>query len=315
MICVVTGCAGFIGSNLVDSLLAKNHQVIGIDNLSTGNLFFLEDAIKNKKFNFIEIDLKDYKLLDKIFYNSDIIFHLSANADIKDGLKNPRKDLEENTLVTFNVLNAMREQNVKKIVFASTGSIYGEALTIPTSEDSEFPIQTSLYGASKLACEGLIASFCEGYNFQSWIFRFVGILGKRYTHGHVFDFYKKLLNDPKNIHILGNGQQRKSYLHIDDCINGINYAIKNSNKKVNIFNLGLDEYCKVNDSLKWIIDELELKPNITYEGGERGWVGDSPFIYLNINKIKKLGWVPKKNIKESVLETIKYLKKNKSRFF
>ena len=315
MICIVTGCAGFIGSNLVDELLAKNHTVIGIDNLSTGNLLFLENAKKNTRFNFIELDLKEYDLLSKIFNKSDIVFHLSANADIKDGLQNPKKDLEENTIVTFNVLNAMREQNVKKIVFASTGSIYGEAKTIPTSEDSEFPIQTSLYGASKLACEGLIASFCEGYNFQSWIFRFVGILGGRYTHGHVFDFYKKLLMDPDNIHILGNGKQKKSYLNIEDCINGIFFAIENSNEKVNIFNLGLDEYCEVNDSLNWIINELQLNPNITYQGGQRGWVGDNPFIYLNVNKIKKLGWTPKKNIKESVLETIRYLKLNKDRFF
>lgn len=315
MICIVTGCAGFIGSNLVDDLLAKNHTVIGIDNLSTGNLFFLENAKKNTRFNFIELDLKEYDLLPKIFYNSDIVFHLSANADIKDGLQNPRKDLEENTMVTFNILNAMREKSVKKIVFASTGSIYGEAKTIPTSEDSEFPIQTSLYGASKLACEGLIASFCEGYDFQSWIFRFVGILGSRYTHGHVFDFYKKLLIDPNNIHILGNGKQKKSYLNIEDCIDGISFAIENSNAKVNIFNLGLDEYCEVNDSLNWIIDELQLNPNITYQGGERGWIGDNPFIYLNVNKIKKLGWTPKKNIKESVIETIRYLKMNKDRFF
>ncbi len=315
MNCLVTGCAGFIGSNLVDFLLEKNHNVFGVDNLSTGKKLFLQNAFKYKNFNFLEIDLKNPKSLSNKLKNIDIVFHLSANADVRNGLKNPDKDLNENTIVTFNILNAMKDQNVNKIVFSSTGSIYGDTDIIPTPENSPFPIQTSLYGASKLACEGLISAFSHGYNFQSWIFRFVGILGERYTHGHIFDFYKKLLLDPRNIHILGDGNQKKSYLNINDCLDAIYLAINNANKNINIFNLGLEDYCTVNDSLKWISNNLNLKPIVTYEGGKRGWIGDNPHIELDISRIKKLGWKPKKNIKESVIDTLNYLKKHKNIFF
>lgn len=315
MNCLVTGCAGFIGSNLVDFLLEKNHNVLGVDNLSTGKKLFLQKAFKYKNFNFLEIDLKDRKSLSNKLKNIDIVFHLSANADVRNGLKNPDKDLNENTIVTFNILNAMRDQNVNKIVFSSTGSIYGDTDIIPTPESSPFPIQTSLYGASKLACEGLISAFSHGYNFQSWIFRFVGILGQRYTHGHIFDFYKKLLLDPRNIHILGDGNQKKSYLNINDCLDAIYLAINNANDNINIFNLGLEDYCTVNDSLKWILNNLNLKPIVTYEGGKRGWIGDNPHIELDISKIKKLGWQPKKNIKDSVIDTLNYLKEHKDIFF
>ena len=315
MNCLVTGCAGFIGSNLVDFLLEKNHNVLGVDNLSTGKKLFLQKAFKYKNFNFLEIDLKDRKSLSNKLKNIDIVFHLSANADVRNGLKNPDKDLNENTIVTYNILNAMRDQNVNKIVFSSTGSIYGDTDIIPTPESSPFPIQTSLYGASKLACEGLISAFSHGYNFQSWIFRFVGILGERYTHGHIFDFYKKLLLDPRNIHILGDGNQKKSYLNINDCLDAIYLAINNANNNINIFNLGLEDYCTVNDSLKWILNNLNLKPIVTYEGGKRGWIGDNPHIELDISKIKKLGWKPKKNIKDSVIDTLNYLKEHKDIFF
>jgi len=308
---IVTGCAGFIGSNLVDRLLKnKKNYVIGIDNYSTGNAKFLEKARNSKNFKFIKADLLNLNKLKNSFKGGDIIFHLAANADVRFGVNNPRKDLEQNTIVTHNVLEAMKFNNIKKIVFSSTGSVYGESKVIPTHENSPFPIQTSFYGASKVACEGLISAYCEGFNIQGYIFRFVSILGERYTHGHVFDFYKKLKKNPKKLEVLGNGKQRKSYLYIQDCIDAIFLALKKSKKKLNIFNLGLNDYCEVNQSVKWICDELGLKPELKYTGGNKGWIGDNPFIFLETKKISKLGWRPKKSIKDGVIKTLKYLKKN-----
>lgn len=306
----VTGCAGFIGSNLVDRLLQDGHEVIGFDNFSTGLAQFLESANQSPQFTLIKGDLLDKELIKTAMQNIDAVFHLAANADVRFGTDHPHKDLEQNTLATFNVLEAMRANQVKTIVFASTGSIYGEAKIIPTPEHAPFPIQTSLYGASKLAAEGLIQSYCEGFDFQAYIFRFVSILGERYTHGHVFDFYKQLLKNPEKLFVLGNGQQKKSYLYIQDCIDAIFWAMKNSHEKVNIFNLGTDEYCQVNDSIGWICEYLNMKPERHYGGGERGWIGDNPFIFLETHKIRSLGWKPKLSIEEGVKKTIQYLHKN-----
>lgn len=310
MRCLVTGCAGFIGSNLTDRLLADGHEVIGIDNFSTGLPEFIANANKSKKFQLIETDLINKINYKHALQDIDIVYHMAANADVRFGTHHPHKDLEQNTLVTFNVLEAMRENNVKKIVFASTGSIYGEADVIPTPEHSPFPIQTSLYGASKLAAEGLIQAYCEGFDFQAFIFRFVSILGERYTHGHVFDFYKQLLKDPTKLQVLGDGKQKKSYLYIQDCIDAIFYALNNATGKINIFNLGTDEYCQVNDSIGWICEHINLTPHLHYTGGSRGWIGNNPFIFLDCSKIRTLGWKPKLNIREGIKRTIQYLFEN-----
>lgn len=307
---IVTGCAGFIGSNLVDRLLDDGHEVIGFDNLSTGQLGFLKNALDNKKFEFVELDLYDNNNISDLFNGADTVFHLAANADVRFGTNHPRKDLEQNTIVTYNVLEAMRICKIKKIIFSSTGSVYGESPVIPTPEDGPFPIQTSLYGASKLAGEGLISAYCEGFGFQSYIFRFVSILGERYTHGHVFDFYKKLKLDPLNLEVLGNGMQRKSYLYVHDCIDAIFLALEKANEKINLFNLGVDGFCEINDSVEWICNEMNLKPTIKYSGGDRGWIGDNPFIYLDTKKIQALGWEPKISIKEGIIKTLDYFKQN-----
>jgi UDP-glucose 4-epimerase len=307
---IVTGAAGFIGSALVDRLLAYGHQVVGIDNFSTGQHRFLERALLNPNFELIHIDLLELENLKQAFNKGDIVFHLAANADVRFGTNNPRKDLEQNTIATYNVLEAMRTNDIKKIVFSSTGSVYGESVLIPTPENGPFPVQTSLYGASKAAGEGLITAYCEGFGFQSWIFRFVSILGERYTHGHVFDFYQKLKADPTRLLVLGNGKQRKSYLHIQDCIDAIFLAIDKASEKVNILNLGVDGYCEVNDSIGWICEELGLIPTLEYSGGERGWIGDNPFIFLDTKKIQSLGWQPKIGIREGVIKTVKYLRAN-----
>jgi UDP-glucose 4-epimerase len=306
----ITGCAGFIGSNLTNRLLQAGHEVVGYDNFSTGRREFLVEAQTSSRFRLVQGDTLDLACLTEAMAGCDFVFHLAANADVRFGLEHPRKDLEQNTLATFNVLEAMRASGVKRIAFASTGSIYGEPQLFPTPEDVPFPVQTSLYGASKLAGEGLIAAYCEGYDFQGYIFRFVSILGEHYTHGHVFDFYKKLSANPVEIEVLGNGRQRKSYLYVHDCIAAMFLVIEQATAKVNIYNLGTDEYCTVDDSLGWITKHLGLTPHCRYTGGERGWVGDSPFIFLDTQKVQRLGWQPKLTIRESVIQTLKYLQDN-----
>lgn len=307
---VVTGCAGFIGSNLVDRLLANGHHVTGIDNFSTGQRRFLAGALAHPNFRLVEIDLLDLDSLKQAFAGGEAVFHLSANADVRFGTEHPRKDLEQNTIATYNVLEAMRANGIKKIAFSSTGSVYGDMPVIPTPEDGPFPVQTSLYGASKAAGEGLISAYCEGFGFQCCIFRFVSILGERYTHGHVFDFYLKLKADPSRLPVLGNGKQRKSYLYVQDCIDAILLAMDKASDKVNIFNLGVDGYCEVNDSIGWICEELGVQPQLEYSGGDRGWIGDNPFIFLDTQKIQALGWRPKLGIREGVIKTVEYLRAN-----
>lgn len=307
---IVTGCSGFIGSNLINRLLADGYQVVGIDNFSTGQRRFLSAALSHSNFRLLEIDLLDITALKQGFAGGEVVFHLAANADVRFGTSHPHKDLEQNTIVTYNVLEAMRANGIGKIAFSSTGSVYGESLVIPTPEDGPFPIQTSLYGASKLAGEGLISAYCEGFGFQSYIFRFVSILGEHYTHGHVFDFYQKLKADPTRLPVLGNGKQRKSYLYVQDCIDAMLLAMDKATGKVNIFNLGVDGYCEINDSISWICEELGVTPRIEYSGGDHGWIGDNPFIFLDTRRIQTLGWKPKLGIKEGVIKTVQYLRSN-----
>jgi UDP-glucose 4-epimerase len=306
----VTGGAGFIGSTLVDRLLADGHDVVAFDNFSTGQERFLQDASTRPHFRLVRGDTLDRQAIAKAIERADVVFHLAANADVRFGTDHPRRDLEQNTIATFNVLEAMRQNGIRRIVFASTGSIYGEATVIPTPEDAPFPVQTSLYGASKLAGESLIQAYCEGFGFQAWIFRFVSILGERYTHGHVFDFYKSLRLDPMRLRVLGDGRQRKSYLYVQDCIDAILLAMTRATEKVNIFNLGVDEYCCVNDSLRWITERLGVSPTFEYTGGDRGWVGDNPFIFLDTARIRALGWTPTLSIREGILRTLDYLQAN-----
>jgi len=311
----VTGAAGFIGSNLVDRLLADGTDVVGWDNFSTGQKKFLDGALKNKNFKLIEGDNLDLAALTKAMAGCDLVFHLAANADVRFGLQHPSKDLQQNTTATFHVLEAMRASGIKRIAFSSTGSVYGEAEIIPTPEIAPFPIQTSLYATSKLAGEGMIESYCEGYGFEGYIFRFVSILGERYTHGHVFDFYKQLLDHPDHLKVLGDGLQRKSYLYVQDCVNAMFHVInlctaKKAKHHVEIYNLGTDEYVQVNDSIKFICATLGLKPKLEYTGGNRGWIGDNPFIFLDTKKIRATGWKTSLTIEQGSGRTLQWLQQN-----
>ncbi len=311
---VVTGAAGFIGSNLVDSLLNQGIEVLGIDNLSTGRIKFLSEALNHPKFTFLKEDLYFGEDLSNVFVGIDAVFHLAANADVRFGADHPARDLEQNTIVTHKVLEAVRKAGVKKFIFSSTGSVYGEAEVVPTPEDAPFPIQTSLYGASKLACEGLIAAYAESFGIQAWIFRFVSILGPRYTHGHVYDFYEQLMKHPEKLVVLGNGHQKKSYLHVLDCVDAIHLSVRKFTNSVNVINLGVDGYCEVRDSIGWITNEMGLDPEINFGTETKGWIGDNPLIHLSTRKVESLGWKPKFTIEEGVRDTVRFLSSNPDLF-
>jgi UDP-glucose 4-epimerase len=311
----VTGAAGFIGSNLVDRLLRSGVEVVGWDNYSTGQKAFLAGAMKEPNFRFVRGDNIDQSALTQAMDGCDFVFHLAANADVRFGLDHPSKDLQQNTIATFNVLEAMRANGIRRIAFSSTGSVYGEAAVIPTPEDAPFPIQTSLYGASKVAGEAQIQAYCEGFDFEGYIFRFVSILGERYTHGHVFDFYRQILDDPTKLTVLGDGTQRKSYLYIQDCISAmlqVALAATAASAKHGsvVYNLGTNEYCTVKDSISWICSRLGVEPKLEFTGGSKGWVGDNPFIFLETKRIRKTGWKPKLTIRESVIRTLEWLMDN-----
>jgi len=301
---LITGGAGFIGSNLVDLLLAKGHRVRVIDNFSTGRIEFLEDALKHLNFDLVRGDLLDQSVLDDALTEVDAVVHLAANADVRFGWNHPRRDLEQNVVATQNVLEAMRKRGVTRIVFSSTGSVYGEATEFPITERTGFPIQTSLYGASKAAAEGLIAAYSEAGFCSATVFRFVSILGPRYI-----DFVSRLKRDPSAITILGNGFQRKSYLHVSDCVRAIEMILAD-NEKHEIYNLGVPDFCTVNDSLSWICERLNVRPSVSRSNSDRGWIGDNPFILLDVNKISMRNWLPTHGIRDSVESTVDWLMNN-----
>jgi UDP-glucose 4-epimerase len=315
----ITGVAGFIGSTLADRLLAQGVAVVGWDNFSTGQRRFLEGALRHPGFTLAEGDNLDPSKLTAAMRGADFVFHLAANADIKDGWSHPEKDLQQNTIATFNVLEAMRANGVRRIAFSSTGSVYGEALVTPdkpTPETDPFPLQTSLYAASKAAGEGLLSSYGEGGQLdEAYIFRFVSILGERYTHGHVFDFYQQLLAHPDHLRVLGDGKQRKSYLYVQDCVDAILHVTERGTAReakhhTQVYNLGTPEYVEVNQSIGYICQALGLKPRLDYTGGDRGWIGDNPFIFLDTKKVQATGWKPKLTIADGIIRTLHWLKAN-----
>ncbi|MCL2449609.1 MAG: NAD-dependent epimerase/dehydratase family protein [Polyangiaceae bacterium] len=305
---LVTGGAGFVGSHVVDRLLAQRARITVLDNLSTGfRQFVPEDRVK-----FIHGDLLDQAVVDRAVQGQDFVFHFAANADVRNGLQHPRVDVAQNVLATHNLLEAMRAHGVKNIAFSSTGSIYGEPQVFPTPEDCPFPTQTSLYGASKVGAEGLLTAYAFGFGFSVWIFRFVSLLGPRYSHGHVLDFWRSLRRDPTKLRVLGDGTQRKSYLHVLDCVDAMWTAIERSRSPndIHIYNLGQPDWVDVNQSIRIICAELGVAPALEYAGGPRGWVGDAPRILLDLSRIMALGWKPKTTIAESIAETVRFLDKN-----
>ena len=308
----ITGGAGFIGSNLADRLSAQGVEVVIVDDFRTGRREFVTEALERPGVRIVEGDVLDPAVLDDAVKGCDWVFHLQANADVRHGLEHPRRDLEQNTMATSNVLEAMRANGVSRIAFSSTGSVYGEPEVFPTPEDAPFPVQTSLYAASKLAGEGLITAYASGYGFTGLICRFVSILGERYTHGHVFDFYCALMRDPTHLRVLGDGHQEKSYLYIQDCVSAILAAAERHHDEpgAHIYNLGTDETVVVDDSVEIITGHLGLSPEIEHTGGQRGWTGDSPLIHLDTRRIRDLGWRPTLTIPEAIIRTLEWLQAN-----
>jgi UDP-glucose 4-epimerase len=313
MKCLVTGGAGFIGSHIVDRLIAEGNEVTIYDNFSSGRLEFIEHHLGQKTFKYVMADLLDLESIKKAVGGHDVVFHLSANPDARWGIENTRLDLEQETLATYNLLESMRLAKVNKIVLASSGTIYGETPVIPLTEDYGPVLPISLYGAGKVACEGLISAFCHTFGMQAWIFRFANVVGGRTTHGVIFDFINKLKKDPHTLEVLGDGTQCKPYLHVKECVGGILFGLAHASDKVNVFNLGCDTATDVKTIAQMLVAEMGLKDvKFNYTGGDRGWPGDVPQVRFNVAKINGLGWHAGFNSDEAVRQAIKDIVGGKS---
>jgi UDP-glucose 4-epimerase len=304
---VVTGGAGFIGSNLVDRLVSLGHEVTVIDNFATGR----EDFLAGSGARVVRGDLLSERgLWQSALEGADTVFHIAANADVRDGWSDPRRDFYQNVDVTLNVLEAAVESGVPEFVFTSTGSVYGEPEEFPTPETAKFPLQTSLYGASKISAESFIQAYAEGGKIRATIFRLVSVLGPRYTHGHVVDFVRKLKIDPTRLSVLGNGHQVKSYMNVADCVRALSDL--RGERSVEVFNIGRDEFVTVRESLAYILDELAIDPVVDYGDEPRGWIGDNPRIHLDVSKAASHGWQAETSIEASVRETVRWLLANEN---
>jgi len=306
---LVTGGAGFIGSHLVDKLVNEGYEKVTVyDNFSSGREDFIQHHVGKGYFKLVRADLLDGDVIDRELKEGyDVVFHLAAIPDVRLGEKMPEIS-KIDILATYNLLDAMRKRDVKNIVFSSSSTVYGEAPPVPLKENYGPLLPISVYGAAKLACEALISSFCHTFDMKGWIFRFANVVGSRSTHGVIFDFIKKLRKNPKELEILGNGKQKKSYLYISDCIDGMLFGFERSSDQINLFNLGTEGATEVNDIAKMVVEEMGLEGvKFRYTGGDRGWKGDVPRFQFNIEKIKSLGWKPKYESDEAVRKAIRDL--------
>lgn len=305
---LVTGGAGFIGSNLVKKLISDSHSVTIFEKIEKNKAYRLESIFD--KIEYETIDIKNLELIKQKIKNFDVVAHFAASADIAIGQTDTKADFENGIMTTFNVLEAMRINGINKIIFPSSSTIYGNFSKIPTPEDAGLLFPTSLYGAAKLSSEALISAFCHIFGMKSWIFRFGNVLGSDMTRGVIKDFIKKLKTDSTKLEILGNGKQLKDFIYVDDCIDAMLFALKNSDEVVNVFNLGTGQTTSVNNIAQWVIEEMNLEDvKLTYTGGESGWQGDAPIVHYDILKIKSLGWSPKllsnEAVKFSIQNTLK----------
>jgi UDP-glucose 4-epimerase len=308
---LITGGAGFIGSHIVDRLAIDN-EVIVFDNLSSGKEEFIKHHASNKKFKFFKGDLLDPESISKAMKGVDFVFHIAANPDVRHGIQRTRIDLEQGPIATHNLLEAMRANNVQKVAFSSSSTVYGEASTLPTPENYGPMLPISLYGASKLACEGMISSYCHSFDMQAWIFRFANVIGERGTHGVLVDFIDKLRKTPGILVILGDGKQKKSYFLVQDCVVAMLLAVEKSKERVNVFNLGCDDWLDVDRIGQIVVDEMGLRNvKIEHTGGSRGWIGDIPKTWISIEKIKTLGWRPRCNSEQAVRAAVRHILKTR----
>lgn len=302
---LVTGGAGFIGSHLVDHLLGEGHSVKVYDNLSGGNRNFLKHHEKNKKFTFVKADLADQKTLQKESKNIEMVFHLAANSDISKGITDPSIDFNQTTKHTFHLLQAMKENGIKKIFFTSGSGIYGDVGSTYTKESFGPLVPVSMYGATKLSAEAMIYAFSNFFDIQAWVLRPANIIGPRLTHGVVFDFIRRLKKDPKKLQILGDGKQSKSYLYVLDVIKAIDLVTKKAKKKINIFNIASNSFITVNSIADVITKEMSISPKRNWTGGKIGWKGDVAKVRINNSQIIRLGWKPKYNSRQAVQKTVR----------
>jgi len=307
---VVTGAAGFIATNLLERLLAEGHEVHGIDNFFLGKREYVARSLEKPGFTFHEFDLLDRDRIVALFQRlrPELVWHLAANSDISFGTSYTDFDLKGGTLVTYNLLEAMRVSNTKRLLFSSSGAIYGEPTILPTPENYGplFPI--SFYAASKIACETLITAFAAGYQMKCWIYRFGNIVGGYPTHGVIHDFVLKLQRDPTRLEILGDGTQSKPYVHVEDCLDGMMFGHATANDLVNCYNLAVPDWTSVNQIAEWTIEAMGLDPSkvaITRTGGSRGWPGDVPKVRLDTSRMTALGWTPKMGSNEAVRRSIR----------
>lgn len=304
---LVTGGAGFIGSHLIDALLSKGYEVSCIDNFSSGKREFIEHNLE--RIELYEGDLLRQEDISKAIDGCDVVFHLAANPDVRIGAINTRTHLDNGILATYNLLEEMRRKDINKIVFTSSSTVYGEASVIPTPENYGPLIPISLYGAAKLAAEALISSYCHTFDMEAIIYRFANVVGPRSTHGVIYDFIKKLRKNPQELEILGDGKQRKSYLYVDDCIDAMLFGMEKAKEKVEIFNIGSEDWVEVKEIADIVSEEMGLKPEYRFTGGidGRGWKGDVKFMRLDISKLKNMGWKPKYSSREAIRLTAKWL--------
>lgn len=305
---LVTGGAGFIGSHLIDRLVSRGDTVVVIDNLSSGNLDFIQNHIDSGKVSLVRGDITNYQDVLSAMSGIECVFHLAANPDIRLGTKITDTDLQQGTIATYNIVEAMRVEGVNKIAFASSSVVYGEDAPMPTPENHGPCLPISLYGASKQAGEGLISSWVGTFGFQAWIFRFANIIGTRGTHGVIFDFIHKLKADPSRLEVLGNGLQEKSYMEVGDCVDGILHVMANSNDSVNLFNLGSHDTASVKRIAEIVVEETGCTgASIEYTGGDRGWAGDIPRAMLAIDKMLEIGFDVNYNSEEAIRHTARAL--------
>ncbi|MEM3638313.1 MAG: SDR family NAD(P)-dependent oxidoreductase [Conexivisphaerales archaeon] len=312
----VTGGAGFIGSHLVDRLLEEGYEVTAYDNLTEGRIENLAHLKNDRRFKFIKGDMRDAKLLMKEVKGHDVVFHMAAQANIRKSLEDHYGDLQNNLLGHLNLLEAMLKNEVSDLVFASTSALYGEAEIRPTPE-TYAPIQTSLYGASKLACEAYTEAYTQFSDINFWAYRFSNVVGERCRRGVIWDFVHKLWKNSKELEILGNGKQSKEYIYVKDCVEGMIIGYKKAKKRVNIFNLAVEDNKTVDEVADIVIREMNLKEvKRVYTGGERGWIGDNPIVHLDISRLKSLGWRPRFSAEEAITTTARWtiesLKNNKN---
>jgi len=306
----VAGGAGFIGSHLVDYLLRKNRRVTVYDNFSSGRMIHLRHHLNNSLFRLVEGDLLDKKKLFRSLRGHHFVFHLAANPDIRAGIKKTDLDLEQGTLITYRILEAMRIRKINRIAFTSSSVVYGETSALPIPEDFG-PLQPiSLYGAGKLASEALLTAFSGTFGFQVWIFRLANIVGTRMTHGILYDFRRKIQENPSLLEILGDGRQAKSYLHVSECIEAMNHVISHARKKINVFNIGPGETISVREIARLFLRSCGLKnTRLLFSGEKRGWPGDIPRFLLSVKKLEKSGWLARRTSREAVLAALEELKK------